>query len=166
MSGGGVLMDNGTHSVDLLSFVMGPIEAVLAMEGPRPDGMVVEDAARLQLRLADGVLGHVDLSWSIDKSLEDFLHVYGSTGELRVGWKRSQWRNFGTDWQTFGEGYVKAPAMRGPVEALVDRMNGGTGQYLTDGMTAAAVIDAAYRSLASGTWAVVGRPCGAISMQP
>ena len=84
VSGGGVIMDNGTHSVDLVRFVAGPISEVLAVESCRPEGLVVEDTVTLHLRTEDGVDATVDLSWSIDKSLPDFLRLFGTDGEARV----------------------------------------------------------------------------------
>ena len=38
ISGGGVLMDNGTHSVDIVRFLAGPIGSVSATMATRPPG--------------------------------------------------------------------------------------------------------------------------------
>ena len=67
VSGGGVLIDNGTHAVDLIRHLAGPVVEVQACEGKRLQGLAVEDTAQLFVRTADEVVGHVDLSWSLDK---------------------------------------------------------------------------------------------------
>jgi predicted dehydrogenase len=157
VSGGGVLVDNGTHSVDLARFLLGPIREVLAVELTRPAGFLVDDTARLFLRHASGVESTVDLSWSIDKSLADFLRVYGTTGEIRVGWRESAWRRYGEEWQVIGTGYAKGPAMGGALDAFCRAVRGEAPLAVTadDAVAASAAIDAAYASLASGGWAPV-----------
>jgi predicted dehydrogenase len=154
VSGGGVLVDNGTHSVDLARFVAGPLAEVLAVETCRPDGWRVDDSARLFVRHDGGVDTAIDLSWSIDKSLADFLRVYGTDGEVRVGWRESAWRRHGDDWQVFGPGYTKGPAMGGALDAFCRAVRGEAGLAVStdEALAASAAIDAAYASLARGGW--------------
>jgi predicted dehydrogenase len=154
VAGGGVLVDNGTHSVDLIRHVCGPIAEVLAVETSRPEGLGVEDTTRLHVRTEAGIDAHVDLSWSIDKSLADFLRVYGTTGEIRVGWRESAWRTYGGDWEVIGPGYAKAPAMGGALDAFCRAVRGDTSGVVRakEGVAAATCIDAAYESLRRGAW--------------
>jgi predicted dehydrogenase len=161
-SGGGVVIDNGVHSVDLVRFLLGPVTAVLATEAARPAGWLVEDTARLQLRTAAGIDAHVELSWSIDKSLPDFLRVYGTDGELRVGWRESAWRVYGGEWQVFGPGYGKHEAMGGALDRFCRAVRGEDHLDPTAADAAAAVhvIDAAYESLRRGSWVEVGETAG------
>lgn len=157
LSGGGVVIDNGTHSVDLLAWLCGPIVEVLATEQARPAGLEVEDTARLQLRTERGIDATVDLSWSIDKSLDDFLRVFGTEGEARVGWRSSAWRRYGGEWEPLGTGYSKLEAMGGALEQFCRAVRGLEAPAVgaTEAVASAAVIDAAYRSLANGGWATV-----------
>ena len=97
----------------------------------------------------------VDLSWSIDKSLVDFLHLYGTEGEVRVGWRESAWRRYGQDWQVIGPGYAKVPAMSGAVDAVLPGLVRGEEELAVtpaDGIAAAQVIDAATSRSGSGAW--------------
>lgn len=152
LAGGGVIIDNGTHSVDLVSWLCGPVVEVLATEQARPRGWAVEDTARLQLVTELGIDATVDLSWSIDKSLSDFVRVYGTTGELRVGWQSSAVRRHGSDWDVFGTGYSKLESMGGAL-AQFCRAVRGVEPLLVDGyqgVQSAAVIDTAYQSLTAG----------------
>src|SRR4029079_17961867 len=54
VSGGGVLIDNGTHSVDIARSFLGPIHEVLVVEGPKVQELEVEDRAQGLLRAAAG----------------------------------------------------------------------------------------------------------------
>lgn len=154
ISGGGVLVDNGTHSVDLLRYLLGPLAEVLAVEVARPATMVVDDAASLHVRAESGVDGSVDLAWSIDKSLSDFLRVYGTEGEARVGWRESAWRRYGEDWTVIGPGYGKHAAMGGALAQFCRAVSGDEALEVpgTEGVAAALAVDAAYESLRRGGW--------------
>lgn len=157
VSGGGVIIDNGTHSFDLLRFMIGPVTEVLAVESARPAGLEVDDTVRLFARTENGVDANVDLSWSIDKSLADFVRVYGTAGDIRLGWRESAWRTTGDEWQPLGPGYKKLPAMGGALAAFCRAVRGEAPLAVTpdDALAAAAAVDAAHRSLSTGRWAAV-----------
>jgi predicted dehydrogenase len=113
VSGGGVLIDNGTHSVDIIRYFLGPIAEVLAVEGRRVQTLAVEDTVQMFVRATSGARGTIDLSWSLDKERDSYIEIYGSNGTVRVGWKESKFRQATShDWVVFGSGYDKIGAMR------------------------------------------------------
>jgi predicted dehydrogenase len=157
--GGGVLIDNGTHSVDLVRYFLGPIEAVEAVEGKRIQGLPVEDTVRLFVRTEQGVLGSVDLSWSLNKDLESYIDIYGSNGTVRVGWRESKYRPAASqDWVVFGKGYDKREAFRREVENFAAAIRGDEKLLITaaDALASVEVIEAAYQSLRHDDWISVG----------
>lgn len=155
ISGGGVLIDNGTHSVDIMRYFLGPLVAVQAIEGKRTQSKAVEDTVQLFIRSAQGVLGSIDLSWSIHKELDYYLRIHGSQGTISVGWQGSKYRQtHSSDWVAFGQGYNKMKAFCAQIEnfskAILDQepllINS------EDGIASVAVIEAAYRSMAQDQW--------------
>ena len=155
VSGGGVVIDNGTHSVDIARSFLGPIHEVLVVEGPRVQDLPVEDSAQLLLRAASGATATIDLSWSYDHATDAFLELYGSEGVLRVGWHGSELRaNDADEWTRFGEGYDKLACMRAQVANFCGALRGDEPVRITDADAIASVqvIDACYRSLALGDW--------------
>lgn len=158
VAGGGVLIDNGTHSVDLVRFIVGPIAEVMAVEGKRAQGLEVEDTAQVFLRGQHGVRATVDLSWSIDKGREWYLEIYGSRGTIQVGWSRSRYRLSDSDgWIEFGNGYRRAQAMRDQLANFASAI-AGTEELAINGLDALAsveVVEAAYRSMAQDDWVPV-----------
>lgn len=158
VAGGGVLIDNGTHSVDLIRFMLGPIREVMAVEGIRAQGLEVEDTAQVFLRSDDGVRATIDLSWSIDKAREWYLEIYGSRGTVQIGWARSRYRlGDDADWKEFGNGYRKYQAMRDQLSNFAGAILHGQQLAITavDALASVAVIEAAYRSMAHDDWVQV-----------
>jgi predicted dehydrogenase len=158
ISGGGVLIDNGTHSVDLIRYFLGPIAEVHAVEGRRVQQLPVEDTVRMYVNSAGGVMGSVDLSWSLNKELESFIDIYGSAGTVRVGWKESKYRQANSpDWVIFGSGYDKIAAFRSQIDNFARAVRGEEACLVSprDGLASVEVIEAAYESLRGQEWTPV-----------
>ncbi len=158
VSGGGVLIDNGTHSVDIARLFLGPITAVMAAEGKRVQTVEVEDTVQLFLRSADGARATIDLSWSVDKERDNYIDIYGSEGTIRIGWRESKYRQMSSpNWVPFGRGYDKIAALRSQVENFCGAIRGTQHLRITsrDAVASVEVIDAAYRSLEQDNWVPV-----------
>lgn len=160
-SGGGVLIDNGTHSVDLIRYILGPIAEVMAVEGRRTQGLSVEDTAQMFLKSSEGVRATVDLSWSLNKEREWFLEIYGSAGTIQVGWSRSRYRlEDSGEWIELGNGYQRQQAMRDQVRNFAAAIRGEERLRIdaTDAIASVEVIEAAYHSLQHDGWVGVDAP--------
>ena len=114
-SGGGVIIDNGTHSVDIMRYILGPIESVRAVESPKARAYTgVEDTARIECLSVGGVFGRIDLSWSEQSAGPWFISILGSRGGIDIGWKGSRRRFDGaSEYTPFGVGYDKIAAFAG-----------------------------------------------------
>jgi predicted dehydrogenase len=160
ISGGGVLIDNGTHSADVIRFVAGPIQSVSAVAGPRIQPLGVEDHVFAFLRTESGVLAKVETSWSIHKDRADFLGLHGTNGAIEIGWRGSRIRRAPTGpWETFGRGYDKVAAFRNQVEDFAAGVRGQPTSHLgtlDDAIASVDVISAGYASIKeSGRWVAV-----------
>ena len=158
VSGGGVLIDNGTHSVDLMRYFLGPLADVQVVEGKRVQQLPVEDTVRIHVRSARGVLGTIDLSWSINKEQDSYITVHGSQGTLVVGWKESKYRlHAQPEWVVFGKGYDKVQAFRSQLVNFARAIRGEEKLLITaeDALASVQVVAAAYRSLRRSHWTAV-----------
>ena len=158
-SGGGVLIDNGTHSVDLMRYFLGPLSEVQAIEGKNVQGLAVEDTVRLFVRSESGVMGSVDLSWSLNKELESYVNIYGSHGTVQVGWKQSRYRQTSSsDWVVFGSGYDKLQAFGRKLENFCLAVRGEQPLLINaeDAIASVQVIERAYASLEDNRWTAIG----------
>ena len=160
ISGGGVLIDNGTHSVDIMRYFLGPIAEVQAVEGKRLQSEAVEDTVRIFAHSADGVMGSVDLSWSLNKELGTYIEIYGSEGTIKVGWKESRYRQSSSaDWVAFGSGYDKVQAFTSQIENFCRAIRGEEALLITaeDALASVRVVEAAYQSMDNNGWVSVAR---------
>ena len=104
LSGGGALVDMGSHLIDLVRHLLGELHSVRAVmktyikqrpveRGSRTLGDVtVDDAAWLEVRLAGGGFGTIEVSRFATGSLDDLnLEIYGSKGALRFSLMDANW---------------------------------------------------------------------------
>ena len=153
VSGGGVLIDNGTHSVDIARHFLGPIREALVVEAPRTQSLDVEDSVQLLLRSDTDATATIDLSWSYDNVDDHYLRVYGSEGALRIGWERSEFRtNEDAEWRAFASRYDKLRCVGAQVRNFCAALEGREALAVTaaDAIASVQVIDAAYRSMTRG----------------
>ncbi len=155
ISGGGVLIDNGTHSVDIMRYFIGPLSEIHVVEGKRSQHLSVEETVHVFVRSSSGILGTVDLSWSINKELESYLRIYGSAGTISVGWRESKFLMAGSkEWKVFGHGYDKVQAFRSQIENFVRALRGEDVLLVTleEALASVQVIEAGYASLRDARW--------------
>jgi predicted dehydrogenase len=158
ISGGGVLIDNGTHSFDIARYFLGPLAEVQVMEGKRNQGLDVEETVRIFVRSAKGVIGNIDLSWSINKELDRYLSIYGSRGTVVVGWKEAKYcQSSSSEWVVFGNGYDKVGAFRNQLQNFTRAIRGEEKLLIngSDAVASVEVVEAAYESLGENHWTAV-----------
>jgi predicted dehydrogenase len=155
ISGGGVLIDNGTHSVDIMRYFLGPLTEIQVVEGKRMQNLAVEDTVRIFAKSHSGVMGNIDLSWSINKELDYYLRIYGSNGTISVGWKESKYRQSASqDWVVFGQGYNKVQSFQSQIENFSKAILNQEPLRITveDAIASVEAIEAAYQSLNQNHW--------------
>ena len=155
ISGGGVLIDNGTHSIDIMRYFMGPLSSIHVVAGIKLQKLPVEDTVHATVRARNGATGRIDLSWSINKQCDDYIAIYGSKGTLRVGWKGSYYRQEGSSaWVQFGQGYNKVQAFRDQIENFSAAVQGLEALVIDadDAVASVDVIQSGYQAMAQHTW--------------
>lgn len=154
ISGGGVLIDRGTHAVDIMRFLLGSIIDLQVVEGRRIQVPEVEDTVRLFLRSETGAAGSIDLSWSMNNVQSHFISVYGSEGTLLIGWNESKYRRNDGDWTVFGNGYDEVAAFSSQILNFVETIHGA--QELTvspdDALASVMSIETGYAALRTQKW--------------
>jgi predicted dehydrogenase len=155
LSGGGVLLDKGSNAVDIVRYLFGPIQWIRAEEARRIQSADVEDTVRLELRTKSGVMGTIHLSWTLKSTSDDYFRIYGTQGNLCLGWKKSMYRpNEAVDWITFGEGFNTMKALTGQISNIVNVISEDELPEIDeeDGLEAVRTIETAYQSLQTGEY--------------
>jgi predicted dehydrogenase len=158
VSGGGVLIDNGTHSVDMIRYFLGPIDEVHAVEGRRTQGLDVDETVHLFVRNKQGVMGSIDLSWSISKELDTYISVYCTGGTIKLGWREAKYKDFETgEWTVFGKGYDKVQAFSSQLDNFAHAIRGEDELLISpeEGIESVRAVEACYASLKAHQWTPV-----------
>jgi predicted dehydrogenase len=84
-SGGGAVMNQGIHSVDLLRWYMGKVEAVCAFTGlVGHENLEVEDVAAATLRFASGAVGVIEASTAVYPGFFRRIEILGTQGSVAI----------------------------------------------------------------------------------
>jgi predicted dehydrogenase len=85
LDGGGALMNQGVHYVDLQQWVMGPVERVFARcRTSAHERVEVEDIAVAVLSFASGAVGILECSTAVYPGVSERLEVTGTRGTVIV----------------------------------------------------------------------------------
>lgn len=85
LDGGGALMNQAIHNVDLLYWLMGDVESVQALTATLVhDRIEVEDTAVAALRFKNGALGTIEAATSAYPGLLKRTEIHGEFGSARV----------------------------------------------------------------------------------
>ncbi len=83
---GGAFMNQASHYVDLLDWLIGPVESVQAYTATLERNIEVEDTGVMAVRWRSGALGTMSVTMlTYPKNLEGSITVLGEKGSVRVG---------------------------------------------------------------------------------
>jgi len=92
LDGGGALMNQGVHCVDMLRWIMGPIESVYAYTDHLVRNIETEDTAVAVLKFRNGAFGVLEGTTSVCPGMDHRLEFHGEFGSIRVdGEKIVEW---------------------------------------------------------------------------
>jgi predicted dehydrogenase len=179
LAGGGALLDMASHGAECARYLFGKehrVRDVIAwgatlVHGDKTTG---EDNAVMVMRFEDGRAATCDVSWSSKGGLEGRFELYGDAGRIVQDMSQTALRAFierpagylgekadaDTGWvypmpnETYAHGHDAM--MRDVVEAFRDGRQ--PRETFHDGLAVNAILDAAYRSMASGRWEAVTIP--------
>lgn len=83
---GGALMNQASHYVDLLDWLVGPLESVQAYTATLERRIQAEDTAAVALRWRSGALGSLNVTMlTYPRNLEGSITILGEKGTVRIG---------------------------------------------------------------------------------
>ena len=83
---GGAFMNQASHYVDLLDWLIGPIESVQAYTATLARNIEVEDSGVISVKWRSGALGSMNVTMlTYPKNLEGSITIIGEKGTVRVG---------------------------------------------------------------------------------
>jgi UDP-N-acetyl-2-amino-2-deoxyglucuronate dehydrogenase len=83
---GGAFMNQASHYVDLLDWLIGPVESVQAYTATLARNIEVEDTGVLSIRWRNGALGSMNVTMlTYPKNLEGSITILGENGTVRLG---------------------------------------------------------------------------------
>ncbi len=113
LDGGGALINQGIHGLDLLIHLAGDVASVKAYTDVRAhEGIEVEDTCVAAVKYSNGALGVIQATTSVHPDFQQRIEVHGSEGTIILDGTEDVWIRH---WETIDEG-VRDIDERAPVE--------------------------------------------------
>jgi predicted dehydrogenase len=148
-AGGGLFLDLGCHTLDILDFILGPLAEVRGLAGNVGTPHDVEDAVALTFRTPDGAPGTAQWNLAAAERADEIV-ISGDRGEVRLstfGAEPVEWRRGDAGPEA---GAIERFELPNPphiqqpfIQSIVDELR-GRGRCASTGVTAArtsAIID-------------------------
>lgn len=84
LDGGGVLINQAIHTIDLLQWLVGDVETIFGQTGTFTNVMEGEDNAVASLRFKNGAIGVIQASTSIQPAQSRRLEIHGKKGSILI----------------------------------------------------------------------------------
>jgi UDP-N-acetyl-2-amino-2-deoxyglucuronate dehydrogenase len=83
---GGAFMNQASHYIDLLDWIIGPVESVMAFTATQSRDIEAEDSGVAAIRWRSGAMGTLNVSMlTYPKNLEGSITILGEKGTARIG---------------------------------------------------------------------------------
>lgn len=82
MDGGGALMNQGIHGIDILQYIMGPVKSIFGQVRTLSHDIEVEDTACAILEFESGALGAIEGTTSVYPGYSRRLEIHGDRGSI------------------------------------------------------------------------------------
>jgi predicted dehydrogenase len=172
LDGGGALMNQAIHNVDLLAWMMGPVTHVCGFQATLAHERIeVEDTAVACLRFANGALGVIQATTSVYPGLPKTIGIHGDRGSVVIEQDdvlRWEFQPRTSDDVEVQRRFAKSQGASGGASDPAAISHQGHARQLTDfvraietgsaplvdgreGRKAVAIIEALYRSAAVGS---------------
>lgn len=116
LDGGGALMNQGVHGIDLIQWMVGEVESVFARAGALVRDIEVEDTAVAVVKYKNGAFGVIQGTTSIYPGQETRFEIHGEKGTIIFGDSGiKQWKLIDSD--------ESAPESEGTLAASHDPKN-------------------------------------------
>jgi UDP-N-acetyl-2-amino-2-deoxyglucuronate dehydrogenase len=83
---GGAIMNQASHYVDLIQWLVGPVDSVMAKTATQARKIEAEDSGAAVLRFASGAIGVVEVNvLTYPRNYEGSITIVGETGTVKIG---------------------------------------------------------------------------------
>ncbi|MCG9895828.1 MAG: Gfo/Idh/MocA family oxidoreductase, partial [Fimbriimonadaceae bacterium] len=129
LDGGGCLMNQGVHYMDMLQWVMGGVESVQAQFRTLTHDIEVEDVLAAIIQFKNGAIGTYRGATSVFPGLSETLEIHGEFGTAIIeGDRLKVWdidEKGAVDGSPYGRGIKKQPTPK--LDTMGDKPEGATG---------------------------------------
>ena len=161
---GGAFMNQASHYVDSLHWLIGEVESVMAMTGTLGRGIEAEDSGSAVLKFRNGAIGSINVSMlTYPKNLEGSVTILGETGTVKLGgmainkFEKWEFEEYHDDDRLVEESNYQPPNVYGfghttYYRNVIDALN-GEGPPMTDGRSGRKSLElilAIYKSAREG----------------